>query len=349
MLLNAWTGDRYYQIYYFFSVKILGIIMIIQFLYIIGSTVVYAVRGNKEAVILTAGIGLFAAIGVGELVWFYTHAPTYDLKWWNFGMIAFIISLIILLGRKMAYTHNRMVHYSKELEIYIQKLQRSEKIEVISQLAASVAHEVRNPLQVSRGFLQLLRERSKSERERGFMKLAIEELDRAANIITDYLSFAKPQLEQVKTLNLAEELKLVHDMMIALADAQGSKLEMNVPKGIFVHGNADKLRQAFINLIKNSLEALGDSGHISLWAYEKNGTVAVHIRDNGEGMDEEMLVRLGEPYFSSKTKGTGLGLMVTFRIIELMNGRLMYKSQKGIGTEAVISLPAAKKANAPYG
>ncbi|MBB3070844.1 signal transduction histidine kinase [Paenibacillus baekrokdamisoli] len=330
-------------VYFFLTVTAFGITMIVQFMLLFIMSIIYAVRGNKDAVFISTGFGLFALIGTGELLWFYLDKGYYELHLWKYGLIGFICSLVILLGKRFAHSHMQIVKYSKELEMYNNRLQRSEKMEVISQLAASVAHEVRNPLQVTRGFLQLMGDFTNADKERKYLKLAIEELDRAANIITNYLTFAKPQLEEVCVLNLAEELLHVEGILLPLANQEGGKIVMNIPKDLHMRGNSSKLKQAFINIIKNSIEALQGSGSIHLWAYEEQGEAIIHIRDNGRGMEESTLKRLGEPYFSSQTKGTGLGLMVTFRIIELMEGKLEFKSNLGTGTEAIIRFPIVKQ------
>ncbi|QYR20876.1 HAMP domain-containing histidine kinase [Paenibacillus sp. sptzw28] len=342
MVLNDISTSRFYGLYHLITVTVLGIIMMVQFALIIGMLITYVCKGNKDAVIITVGFGIFAVFGIGELALYFARDGQYNLYLWKWGIVGFIFSLIILLGKKFAYNHDKIVKYSKELEMYNHQLQRSEKMEVISQLAASVAHEVRNPLQVTRGFLQLLGDSMHGGRERNYLKLAIEELDRAASIITNYLTFAKPQMEQTTILNLAEELSQVEGILVPLANLQGGKIEISIPKDLYIQGNSSKMKQAFINILKNSIEALRGNGRIHLWAYEERGEVFVHVRDNGEGMEENMLKRLGEPYFSNKTKGTGLGLMVTFRIIELMDGKLEFKSERGKGTEAIVRFPAVR-------
>jgi two-component system, sporulation sensor kinase B len=110
-----------------------------------------------------------------------------------------------------------------------------------------------------------------------------------------------------------------------------------------VRGNSSKFKQALINIIKNSIEALGENGVIEIQAFENkdDNHVVIRIKDNGEGMNESDIKRLGEPYYSKKSKGTGLGLMVTYRIIESMQGTIVYKSIKGNGTEANIFLPVS--------
>lgn len=214
-------------------------------------------------------------------------------------------------------------------------------MEIISELAASVAHEVRNPLQVTRGFLQLLSEKA-SGSEAQYLSMALSELDRAANIITDFLTFAKPEFEQISILNVREEFKHIESIMLPLCHLNGGKMIMEAGEGLWVKGNSSKFKQAFINIIKNSIESLGDEGTIHMIAYGVGPYVYIHIQDDGEGMDQEVLNRLGEPYFSNKTKGTGLGLMVTFRIIEAMAGEVRFESKKGAGTETVTTLPLAE-------
>ncbi len=343
MLLNQLTAYAYNDVYFFISAIVLGCIMIVQFLLLAGVSVICAVRGNKDAIILSSGFALFALAGIAELVWFYLASTTYDFFLWKWGVVCFVFALIIVLGRRFAKNHEQVVKYSKELEMYNNQLQQSEKMEIISQLAASVAHEVRNPLQVTRGFLQLLGGNTASEKEKNYLNLAIAELDRAANIITDFLTFAKPQLEHVTVLNLAEELKHVEVVLVPLANLEGAKINLDIPPNLYIRGNSSKFKQAFVNMFKNSIEALKGQGQINIWAYEERDEVVIHIQDNGEGMDPKVLTRLGEPYFSNKTKGTGLGLMVTFRIIEVMGGKVQFKSEKGVGTEAVVRFPSVKE------
>lgn len=138
-------------------------------------------------------------------------------------MMVFVLSLIVILGRRFTRNHEQLVEYSRKLETFNNDLQRSEKMEIISELAASVAHEVRNPLQVTRGFLQILGERS-DYKEREYMQMAIAELDRATVIISDFLTFAKPGLETIERLDVSEELRHVSGILAPLANLQGESL-----------------------------------------------------------------------------------------------------------------------------
>ncbi|CAM4348578.1 signal transduction histidine kinase [Paenibacillus endophyticus] len=304
----------------------------------------FCFQKNKNAIIMATGFGIFAAIGVMEVIWYFISEMNYEMFFWKWGILTFLVSLLFILARRIIESYDQVLKYSRQLEVFNNELQRSEKMEIISQLAASVAHEVRNPLQVTRGFLQVLGESTRNEKEKGFMALAIEELDRASEIITDFLMFAKPELDQMTTLNVAEEILKIEAILVPLANMQGSIIQVESASDLYVNGNSSKLKQALINIIKNSIESLNKGGTIVIQAYLKDDRhVIICIKDNGEGMNELELKKLGEPYYSKKTKGTGLGLMVTFRIIEVMKGSIFFTSEKGVGTEATIQFPMVKK------
>ncbi|NGZ74906.1 sensor histidine kinase [Saccharibacillus alkalitolerans] len=337
---NVLTGERYFSVYYLLTTTVLGVLMIVELLTMLTCSVLYSLQRNKDALIFNAGLAAFAGIGIFELFRYYASGEQYDLYWWKWGMVIFVVSLIVVLGRRFAETHNQVLEYSRQLETFNNELQRAEKMEIISELAASVAHEVRNPLQVTRGFLQLLGERSAAS-EKAYIGMALEELDRASGIITDFLTFAKPGAENVKTLSIAEEFRHIEGVLTPLASIHHGKITLDIAPDLYVKGNSSKFKQAFINMIKNSIEALQEEGKIAVRAAKEDGEVVIRIRDNGVGMGPEELKRLGEPYFSNKTKGTGLGLMVTFRIIEAMQGTLTFDSEKGAGTEATVRFPEA--------
>ncbi|CAH1200369.1 Sensor histidine kinase RcsC [Paenibacillus allorhizoplanae] len=338
MLINQLNNYNFIQTYFFFSVTVLGAIMIFQFIIIIGLSIVFVIRGNKEAVIFSSGFAIFALMGMFDLILYYANNQKYQFFLWKFGVVGFIIALIVILGRRFAINQEQMANYSKELEFYNHQLQLSEKMEMISSLAASVAHEVRNPLQVTRGFLQLVAART-DDKNKEYMTIAIEELDRASVIITDFLTFAKPQLDEIVELNVSKEINQIEGIIMPLATLNGGRITVNVPADLHINGNSSKLKQVLINLIKNSIEAFQVDGQINIWAYEKDNEVFIHIKDNGEGIEPMQLTKLGEPYYSTKTKGTGLGLMVTFRLIEIMKGHIEFKSQRYLGTEVIIRFP----------
>lgn len=338
LLTITFFFDNLTELYTTVGTIALGIAIVLGNIILILSLVSYCFKGNKDAVILSIGFGMFAGTGVLEIMWYFISDKMYKMFFWKISILFFLAALIIILVRKSMNNYEQAVQYSKQIEIFNNELQRTEKIEMISHLAASIAHEVRNPLQVTRGFLQLLSVRVSGEKDKSYMLLAIDELDRASEIITDFLTFAKPDLGEVNQLNVAEEIQQTVAILAPLALMQGGTIKTNIQADLFVRGNSSKFKQALINIIKNGIEAFKENGLIEIEAYE-NKEIVVIIRDNGEGMNEEDLKRLGEPYYSKKTKGTGLGLMVTYRIIEAMQGSIKFSSVKGEGTEVSIYFP----------
>jgi signal transduction histidine kinase len=313
----------------------------IQFVILTIHAIWYAWKGNRDAILISVGYSNFSIISITEIINYFKD-ETYHLIYWKWGLLPFLLSLIAVMGRQFSRNHDRLVKYSQEQEMFNREIQRSEKMELISHLAASIAHEIRNPLQVTRGFIQLVGEKA-VDKDRQFLNVAVQELDRASSIITEFLTFAKPELEDVKTLNISEELYQIQDILTPLAAMQSARLDLLTESDLFVMGSAEKFKQAIINIIKNSLEAIAkDDGSVTVHARKDQNTIIIRITDNGEGIDPEKLDKLGEPYFSSKSKGTGLGLMVTFRIIEAMKGTIRFNSTKGIGTEAIIRIPASE-------
>ncbi|MCP8968422.1 ATP-binding protein [Ectobacillus ponti] len=218
---------------------------------------------------------------------------------------------------------------------------QSEKLQLISQLAAAVSHEVRNPLTASRGFMQLLlTEGIDTESRNRFLNISISELDRAESIIRDYLTFAKPETEQLVSLYVPDEVKRMIDVITPLANMHNVHITSDVA-ACCIKGSPQLFTQGLLNISKNAIEAMPHGGSLILAAEQKEGTVFISLSDTGIGMMPEQVKRLGEPYYSTKgAKGTGLGMMVTYRIVEAMGGSIQVDSEPGKGTRFLIELPA---------
>ncbi|OOZ77300.1 sporulation kinase [Bacillus cereus] len=235
-----------------------------------------------------------------------------------------------------------LTEYLNENVILRTEMQKSEKLNIVSELAASVAHEVRNPLTVVRGFIQLL-ESTEDVKNKDYMRLVLAELDRAEQIISDYLNLARPQIEKKEHICLSAQLIEMTTLMSSFAAMQGVYLQVEISESLYTIGDKTKLKQAIMNVVKNGIEAIqGNKGYLKVTAIQKDETIVIRVKDSGVGMTKEQLARLGQPYYSLKEKGTGLGLMVTFSILQAHNGTLEYKSESGKGTEAIIILPAVR-------
>lgn len=189
-----------------------------------------------------------------------------------------------------------------------QELQRAEKMNAIGQLAASVAHEIRNPMTVVKGFLQIFLSKEMSEEDHMYLKLMIEELNRAETIINDYLSLAKPDVGKLVIIDGSEMTEQVMDLMSSYAMmSKNISMHTEIKDQVKIRGNKSELKQVLINILKNGIEAMGDGGKLSM-TLEKQGDFGVFvIKDTGIGMTAEELSRLGTAFYSLKERGTGMG------------------------------------------
>ncbi len=339
-VLNLCLSYRLDGLYEWMTMDAAEVLVVLLFLFLLIMALRQAVQGSVKAYIFASGLTVFNTLSLLEFILFHGTRWRNELHWWKWGIVVLILTLIIIMARDFVKNHKKVVRYSQELEKFNNDVQRSERMGIISELAASVAHEVRNPLQVTRGFLQILGERS-APKEKEYLSIAVTELDRASTIITDFLTFAKPEMEKVELVNVSDELRHVAGVLVPLANLQNAEIILSLQDGLQAQGNSSKLKQAFINIIKNSIESLRENGLITITLWKSGSNMLISIADNGEGMKSSELARLGEPYYSNKTKGTGLGLMVTFRIIEAMGGVIQFYSQPDEGTEVVIKLPLA--------
>jgi two-component system sporulation sensor kinase B len=230
---------------------------------------------------------------------------------------------------------NRYFHMQEEV-------MKSEKTKMVSEMAASVAHEIRNPLTTVRGFIQLFgADELDKEKKAFYQKICLEELDRAQLIITDYLSLAKPDPEIIENININDEISYLSNVLLTYANYNNIQIHGTLPEDhtLRIIGDRYKFRQALINIGKNAIEALHDGGILEIKASRVNDHAVIIISDTGIGMTAEQIRRLGTPYYSTKEKGTGLGTMVSFGIIKKMNGKIEIQSELGKGTEYKLIFP----------
>ncbi|MGD6834880.1 ATP-binding protein [Sutcliffiella halmapala] len=223
------------------------------------------------------------------------------------------------------------------------ELQRSEKLKVVSELAASVAHEVRNPMTSTRGFLQLMsRDENLNESQKKYIEISIGELDRAQAIIQDYLSLAKPNKMEFNVMDLTKEIENVVQLMSTYTNIQNITFEHSIEKELYIKANKDEVKQVLINIIKNGIEAIGEGGNISVHASRDKENAVIEIADDGIGMTSAQLSRIGTPFYSTKDMGTGIGLTISFQIVQLLKGRIDVSSEYGKGTSFRIRIPIAE-------
>ncbi|MBB3112800.1 two-component system sporulation sensor kinase B [Paenibacillus phyllosphaerae] len=215
----------------------------------------------------------------------------------------------------------------------------AERLRTISELTSLFAHEIRNPMQTTRGFLQLLDSPELSSKKRQFIKLSIDELDRANSIISDYLAVGKPASEERQRIELASELSRAANVIEAYAANQGVNIKIEAVSECWINVNPQQLRQLLINLLKNAIESMPDGGSIHTSVMKETGNYAIRIKDEGVGMTPEQVNKLGSPFYSLKSTGTGLGMVVCYQIVKQFGGDMLVSSELGSGTEVIVQLP----------
>ncbi|MDR6999234.1 HAMP domain-containing sensor histidine kinase [Neobacillus niacini] len=219
------------------------------------------------------------------------------------------------------------------------KMVKLEKMEVVSQLAASISHEVRNPLTVVKGFIELLKDANLSQdKKEEYIEHVVRELNNAESIISDYLAFAKPSTEKVEMIIVEREIKNIIEILKPWANMNSVKIKDQLAPGS-VLGNANYFRQCFLNIMKNGVEAMPNGGELEITTFLNKKELTIKVSDTGMGMTKEQINRFGEPYYSSKEKGTGLGSMVAVKTIHMMKGKLEIESVPNEGTTITVIFP----------
>ncbi|TMW70437.1 PAS domain-containing sensor histidine kinase [Alteribacter natronophilus] len=220
-------------------------------------------------------------------------------------------------------------------------LHQSEKLSAVGQLAAGIAHEIRNPLTSLKGFLQLIEIYGNEKKE--YFKIMKSEFGRIEQILTELLILSKPQSLDKSSFELNELLVHITALLETQAIIKNIGIEKEFTgKQLHVHCAQHQIKQVFVNLLKNAIEAMDEGGTITVGLAEEERRAVVKVTDEGCGIPKEQLKRVGEPFFSTKETGTGLGLMVTFKIIEEHGGTVQIDSEEGVGSTFTITFPLAE-------
>ncbi|MFO1442356.1 HAMP domain-containing histidine kinase [Bacillus sp. Bva_UNVM-123] len=232
----------------------------------------------------------------------------------------------------------------KRLQIYYEQIQQAERLRLTGELAAAVAHEIRNPLTVVKGFLQLYEQDNDTKHEvRDKFTLMIEELNAAEHVISNFLTIAKPDKDKkIEAINVKEAIQSVTDLVKSYGCLHANRIEFNVLDNCYIAINFVEFKQLFINIIKNAIEASSKGNTVFIHAEKKLDCIVIKVEDTGCGMTNEEISLLGTPFYSLKSKGTGLGMMICFNTVEKYDGKIEITSTKGKGTIVTVSFPSCE-------
>ncbi|MFR9711848.1 two-component system sensor histidine kinase NtrB [Paenibacillus sp. MB22_1] len=226
-----------------------------------------------------------------------------------------------------------------ELETLRMELNHVERLSLVGQMAAGITHEIRNPMAVVRGFLQLMREKSPPTLDH-YYRIVMEELDRANGIINDFLSLAQNRPVESEKCHLHDIIKELTPLLWADANLRGQtievKLDDSMPELLL---NAKEIKQLILNLSRNAMEAMAEKGQLTLETRVTDQGGLLVVSDTGPGIPSGQREKLFEPFFTTKAKGTGLGLALCLSIVERHGGKITVDSTEGQGTTFTVLFP----------
>lgn len=230
----------------------------------------------------------------------------------------------------------------KKREIWLKRekhIFRADKLKVIGELAAGMAHEIRNPLTTVKGFLQMAEKNQFNGMEK-YYGLMMSEITRVSDLTTEFLQFSKPHISKLRIESLQVCLDKAKSIIQTEIERRGHSFLMEEKAGpLFVEMDPDKIVQVLINLFKNAIEAMHEVGEIRISTYDIKDYAVIEVSDNGPGIPESIMDKLFYPFFTTKPNGTGLGLAISQKIVQDYGGRIEVSSGKREGTTFQIWLP----------
>lgn len=258
------------------------------------------------------------------ILWIYLFNKNYfDIK--NLIIIVISYLFIINITRQIYETSKKIL----TINMTLKELEQEKQIRLS---LFKITHEIKNPIAVCKGYLDMLNTKDTDQVER-YVFILKSEIDRLLSLLQDFLLINKSNLDlDIMDMNMLVEETI--DKLNPLLDENNIKLDLNlVDDEIYINGDYNRLSQVLINIIKNSIESISDKGKISINSKIKNNKYYLTIKDNGCGMSREVLDKIKEPFFTTKKRGSGLGVALIYEIIEAHGAKINYDSEYGHGTK----------------
>jgi PAS domain S-box-containing protein len=216
-------------------------------------------------------------------------------------------------------------------------IRKTELLSVVGQMAAGVAHEIRNPLTSLKGFVQLLKTQGGKQE---YLSIMLSELNRIEFIISEFLVLAKPQVVVHRQCEIKPLLEHIITLAKTHAIMQNVQIVTHYAKDLpVINCEENQVKQVFLNLLKNAIESMPNGGKVAVSVQRDEEDLVISFKDEGCGIPEDRIAKLGEPFYTTKSTGTGLGLMVSFKIISHHGGKILVKSKVDEGTTFEVRLP----------
>ncbi|MCL5882384.1 MAG: ATP-binding protein, partial [Actinobacteria bacterium] len=255
----------------------------------------------------------------------------------------------ILVNRFVTETR-RQSEQLRETHLRLQQAEaearRSERLAALGQLTAGLAHELRNPLGVIKASVQMLEQEMDSGcGDAELTHVMVQEIDRLDSVVNALLDFGRPSESQFGTVDTARVMGEVVLLTKQFARQQGVEVKNDLPAGLpQIWADEDRLKQIFVNLISNAIQAMPDGGSLTMDGIARDGYLRISFADSGIGMSPEEKERIFDPFHTTRAEGSGLGLSIVHRIIDAHQGFISVDSEPGKGSTFVVGLPLTRTA-----
>lgn len=250
-----------------------------------------------------------------------------------FSGILLILTHILFLFGKYHLLKRQAAREREENEL--------QKLELVGTLAASTAHEIKNPLTGVKGLIQLLSEKHKDQSDQFYFSVIQQEITRINDIVNEFLILGKPTADIRKSQDLNEIVKEVHPIIQSESNLYNVDLNLQLSESpLYIHCSKDNIKQVVLNLSKNAIESMQTTGgQLTISIQKVDSNCLLKISDSGVGIPESILDKVYHPFFTNKDTGTGLGLVICKRIVNMYNGTITIDSTEGKGTLVEVRLP----------
>ncbi len=325
-------------IYGFFITLTIYEPLFINFIYIWFALILSSIYQDFKPIVL-AGVYTLSFTIYAYFYYFDEVFPFMDREDIVYMCLFAIFVTVVLIYASKFNDHLRFKLEREKCEAE-ELLRNSDKLATVGQLAAGVAHEIRNPLSVISGYIQLLK---KDQKQSPYFDIIHDELNRINSIISEFLLLSKPNSLHLETKDLKVIIEDVITLLSAQANFKNVVIEMKKPaNAVEVECEENQIKQVLINLVKNGIEAMPSGGILTIELVDDNHHAKIRISDEGVGIPKDELTRLGQPFYTTKETGTGLGLMVSLKILEHHQGSIIFNSVEGEGTMVEVTLPKSE-------
>lgn len=309
------------------------IITIIEYLiYYIGYLIISKIK-YKESTIINYFISIKSFI-ISFLIVFLINPTSPFLI--NLFYIIVTLSIFIIF----TYISLSLFNKGEEIMNLNNILKDTKKQQYLYESLSKLTHELKNPITVCKGYLEMLNNNDNNKVEK-YLPIISSEIDRALNVINDFSSLGKLTSLNKEELDIELLLTEIITTLSPIFKKENALITLNISDEIYINGDYNRLKQVFVNILKNALEAQKEQIPLEVLINVKSYKhyIKIDITDNGIGMDKDVLENMNKIFYTTKTNGNGLGVVLSNEIIEMHNGTLKYLSTKDIGTTVSIKLP----------